>query len=251
MISAEESCHGLAEPQRVDRVGDRGVRSGPVREPPVVGATDQHEDRRAGVQLVPQLLGQAESSGGGRLAVEDRQTDTSGVHVSGHDRRRGDLGVVHFRQVRVRMRAQCGDDAAAGGRVVAVDEDPELDGRAGDLGHGRDATERERRRWGDAGVGPRWGGEVLEAGDPEELCGRYFFSSKQFSLPTFSGSSPLPPECRTRLCGLASGYRTVKVRPEAQGRRGAPDRNERTRRGIPVPGVGGISLWPAGLEPGS
>ena len=58
------------------RVGAR-----PGRQPGVLRAAGQHQDRRAPVDLVLELLGDAHAAGGHGLAVEDRQVDAAGVHL--------------------------------------------------------------------------------------------------------------------------------------------------------------------------
>src|SRR5512133_2796929 len=72
---------------RHGRVGPR-----PVREPGVLGATDQHKHRRTLIDLVLELPGDSHSPGRHGFAVEDDHVDAATVHP-GDDSRLG--GALH------------------------------------------------------------------------------------------------------------------------------------------------------------
>jgi hypothetical protein len=61
----------------------RAVGPRPSRQPGVVGTTDQHQDWRTAQDLVLELTTQPHSSRH-RLAVQDRQVDTAGIHRGDH-----------------------------------------------------------------------------------------------------------------------------------------------------------------------
>src|SRR5579875_1363525 len=58
------------QPRRIDRVADHRVGPGPGGEPPVVGAADDQQDRRAVVDLVLGLAADAHPARGLGLAVQ-------------------------------------------------------------------------------------------------------------------------------------------------------------------------------------
>src|SRR5918999_4067896 len=75
----QQRDHCLGELDRVDRVGYGGLGARPGGQPRVLRAADEHQDRRAPVDLVLELLGDAHASGRHRLAVEDGQVDVARV----------------------------------------------------------------------------------------------------------------------------------------------------------------------------
>ena len=88
-------------------------------------------DRRALVDLVLELLGDAHAAGGDGLAVEDRQVDAAGVHVLDDDRLGGHLDVLELGQVGVRTAAEREDHLLAGVRRRRCRRAPSGRGRGG------------------------------------------------------------------------------------------------------------------------
>ena len=66
---------------RVERAVDHGVGQRPAGQPAVLLAGDQHDDRRAVVDLVLELPGQAHAAGRLGLAVEDHQVEAALVEL--------------------------------------------------------------------------------------------------------------------------------------------------------------------------
>src|SRR3954451_13235517 len=151
----------LGQLQRVEGMRHRAVGPGPRGEPGVLRATGEHQDRRTPVDLVLQLLGDAEAPGGGGLAVEDGQVDQPGVHLLQHDRFGGHLDVLELRHVGVRPATEPEDHLGAGVGVVAVDQDLQACVGCG-VAHAADSTGHPRLRYGVSpapragpGAGPR------------------------------------------------------------------------------------------------
>ena len=87
------------------------------------GRPGEHQDRRAVVDLVLELLGYSHPADGGGLAVEDGEIEAALVHLRDHHRAGGHLEVGQLGQVGMHALAQRRADLLAGPRVVAVDED--------------------------------------------------------------------------------------------------------------------------------
>src|SRR5689334_8164775 len=76
---AQKRYNGVAQTDRVDRVGNRGFGARPAGQPSVVGASGQHQDRWAVGDLVLELFGDTHAAGRGGLPIEDGQIEPAGV----------------------------------------------------------------------------------------------------------------------------------------------------------------------------
>lgn len=98
-------------------------RAGPLREPRVNPAPDEHHNGRARVDFVLRLLSQAHAARRYRFPVEDREVDATLVEMFDDDRRCRDLDELQLREIWVRALPESECDVLTGIRVVAVDED--------------------------------------------------------------------------------------------------------------------------------
>ena len=102
--------------------GDHAVGPRPGRQPGVVGAAGEHQDRRAAEDLVLQLATQAHAAGHG-LAVQDRQVDAAASIAVDHRGLGRHLQHADVRQVGGDLAAEGDPDVLTHGPVGGVEQD--------------------------------------------------------------------------------------------------------------------------------
>ena len=120
---AQQAGDGLPGGDRVERVGQRGVDLGVGGQPAVGGPGDHHAGRRAVVDLVLELAGDAQAAGRRGLAVEHQQVDVVVVDQPDAPRRSVDASTnltCRSAAGRVPMASRI---RVADLRVVAVEQD--------------------------------------------------------------------------------------------------------------------------------